>query len=315
MGYAAPFGVAPVGGSMLIWPGAEQYLASMAVRRNIPYCMPFFTSAALEKVSEITKGMGWYQLYAPNDTSICDDIVHRADVSKYEVLVFTVDTPRGGRRDRFFKAKGELKSFNLLAWWRTIFRPAWMCAALLNRSARIEIIQRYSSKTKKVEIGDFVGGETGGVLKKLNWDYLARLRDQWKRPLVVKGILHPEDARRCRELGVDSVWISNHGARQLDAFPSTMTVLPEIRREVGDDYPLIIDSGVRSGTDVVRALALGADFVMLGRPFLFGIGALGRKGADHVADIIETQIIDTMMQVGINRISDLTRDICLFHPD
>ena len=151
-------------------------------------------------------------------------------------------------------------------------------------------------------ITKFIGEQLNGSL---DWDYLADIRAEWEGKLILKGILHGQDAARAVKMGVDALVISNHGGRQLDAAPQPLAQLAGIRAVVGDDVPLIVDSGIQSGLDVVRALAMGADFVMIGRAFMYAVAALGSKGGDHAAEILLEEVRDVMTQLGLQNIADV----------
>ena len=161
---------------------------------------------------------------------------------------------------------------------------------------------RYNKAGDGDDITTFIGQQLNGSL---TWDYLAEIRQEWDGPMVVKGIMHLEDARQAVAAGADALVISNHGGRQLDAAPPSITVLPQIRDALGDDIKLFLDSGVRSGLDIARALASGADFVFLGRAFMFGLACLGAQGGKHVGDILKDELENTMVQLGITTLDEL----------
>ena len=305
--YEAPFGVAPIGLASLIWPGAEQILAKTASKNNFPYTLSTVAGDSIERVSAVGGDMTWFQLYAPHDRDLCADLLQRAAASKVETLVVTADVPSPSRRERMRIAGAPLGSrgnsaFSPRVLWQSAMRPEWAIRTLLNGGARFRNMEPYSSNNGAMSITKFIGEQLNGSL---DWDYLAEIRKQWKGNLVLKGILHGQDAARALGLGVDGLIISNHGGRQLDAAPQPLDQLAQIRAVVGADVPLIVDSGVRSGLDVVKALAAGADFVMLGRAFMYAVAALGVRGGDHAAAILFEETRDVMAQMGLKSIADV----------
>ena len=167
----------------------------------------------------------------------------------------------------------------------------------------IPVIEKYSEVNTMKTVAGFVSAALGSTL---SFDYLAKVRNQWEGPMVVKGILSPADARRCVDAGADAIQVSNHGGRQLDGTLAGIEALPAVVAEVGSSVPVLLDSGVRSGLDVARALALGASFVFCGRPFMFGLGALGPEGAAHAYEILRDGLINVMYQTGCNRTDELS---------
>jgi L-lactate dehydrogenase (cytochrome) len=163
-------------------------------------------------------------------------------------------------------------------------------------------MEPYAKNDGAMGITKFIGEQLNGSL---DWNYLADIRAEWDGKLILKGILHGQDAARAVAMGVDGLVISNHGGRQLDAAPQPLAQLASIRAAVGNDVPLIVDSGIQSGLDVIRALAMGADFVMLGRAFMYAVAALGKKGGDHAADILLEEVRDVMAQLGLQTIADV----------
>lgn len=297
--YAAPFGIAPMGASSLLWPGAEQSLASVATEHRIPYCLSGMDHHGMGKVKEWAGEMGWFQYYATRNRELGAAIVDRAERCGYSTLVYTVDLPVGAPRQTFEKALGKVRAGNPIALWKTFARPYWI-SKMLWAGATSTLLSILADKEPREEILEFVP-------EVLTWASLEDLRKRWKGKLLVKGVLYPEDAKRCLECGADGVWVSNHGGRQFDGAPSTMDVLPNIREAVGNDSPIILDSGVRSGTDVVKALARGADFVMLGRAFMFGLIAFGPKGGQIMFDLIACQVRDALAQLGVASLADLRK--------
>lgn len=297
--YDVPFGIAPVGMSGAMWPGAERELARLAKRRNLPYCMSTMATKAPEDIPHEFGDNGWFQLYPPGQHEILDDMLLRIRDAGFTTLVLTVDVPTQSRRER--QTRGGLThppaiTARTLAHIATC--PAWALGTLREGMPKMPFIGKYSSHK-----GPLPSTAHIGYLLRVppDWDYLKRLRDLWKGPYVIKGVLEPEDAVACRDAGADAVWVSNHAARQFEASRAAIDCVRPIREAVGPDYPLLFDSGVMGGLDILRAIALGADFVMLGKAFHYGLGAAGPKGAEHVVDILRDDLVANMGQMGIAR--------------
>jgi L-lactate dehydrogenase (cytochrome) len=187
--------------------------------------------------------------------------------------------------------------------WQSMTHPAWALAAVQNGGKfRFKNLEPYYDAGSFDNVTQFIGSQLNGSL---DWDYLNEIRAAWDGPLILKGILNGQDATRAVAAGVDGLIVSNHGGRQLDAVPASIDLLEAIRSSVGPKVPLLFDSGVRSGLDVARALAAGADFVMCGRAFMFGVAALGEAGADHVLAVLKDELENTMVQLGLERLADL----------
>ncbi len=301
--YAAPIGIAPVGLTGLIWPGADAALAKTAAAKRIPYTMSTVATERPEVAGANADGMGWFQLYPPRDESLRADLLERVAASGFTTLVVTADVPAPSRRERQRKARVRVPPVigpKLIA--QSVIRPAWSIGVLRNGLPRFKALEQYIDHATMRATAGFVGANLGGTL---SFDYLAAVRRLWEGPLVVKGIMDPGDAERCVETGADAVQVSNHGGRQLDAVPAAIDALPPIVDRIGGSVPVLFDSGVRSGLDVARAIALGADFVFCGRAFMFGLGALGEAGPGHAYEILREGLVNTMAQIGCRRLDEL----------
>lgn len=306
--YAAPFGIAPIGQSGFIWPGAEAILAATAAEFRLPYCLSTVASRSIEEIGPLARGMGWFQLYTPRDEGVTDDLLARAERAGFSTLLVTADVPVPSRRERQFRAGLTLPpSFSAQIAAQVAMRPRW-CLEILRRGfPRFRSLEPYLDRMQGGPgegggVSEFMRRHMGGAL---DWEVLARIRDRWRGPLVLKGVLDVADAERAVGLGLNGVLVSNHGGRQLDAAPAALAVLPEIVAAVGDRAKVLVDSGARTGGDVVKALALGADFVLLGRAFQYGVAALGPRGGDHVATIIVDEMKNTMAQLGVETLDAL----------
>ena len=308
--YSAPFGVSPIGLQSLIWPGAEKILCRAAADAGIPYTLSTVAGEDIETIGPLSDGHGWFQLYAPNDHGVMRDLLARAKQAGFTTLVLTADVPGPSRREDMRLAGAPIGSRNPMSitprvFWQCLTHPAWSLAVLANGGKfRFKNLEPYSSTSALQNVTEYIGSQLNGSL---TWDYLDEIRKVWKGPMVLKGLLHDEDIDRAVAAGMDGLVISNHGGRQLDAVPPSIRRLPDVRSKVGDNFTLMVDSGVRSGLDIARAITCGADFVLLGRAFMFGVAALGSKGGDHVVSVLKDELENTMVQLGIENLTELRK--------
>ena len=312
--YAAPIGIAPMGGPAIVWPGADAYLARAAQRARIPYLLSTAGGMTIERAGEIAPDVWWFQLYrfARNDHAIGYDLVQRAETAGAQVLVLTLDVPVRTTRSREVAA-GITTPFRPDA--RMLFdivtSPGWMWAMVQNGIPRFATLSSYAGASATIDaVAEFARREMRGGF---SWEEVARYRDRWKRPLVLKGILHPDDADRAAALGVDGIIVSNHGGRQVEALPASIDALPAVVARVGQRVTVMMDSGIRSGTDVARALALGARTTFAGKAFLWGLGALGASGPGHVVEILSEETQAALGQIGALSLADI-RAVPVRHP-
>jgi len=303
--YDAPFGMAPVGMTSLMWPGAEIALSKMSVKNNIPFSLSTVSCTSVEEVGKHLDGNGWFQLYPPADKAIRNDLLKRAKDSGFKNLIITADIPASSRRERLRMAGVSVPPKNNL---RTFFQaaicPSWSIGTLINGIPAFGTMDQYSDGSWHGNAKSKAGFAGSQMQRYLDWDYLKEVRDIWKGPIILKGLMDIEDAIKTTKF-VDAIYLSNHGGRQLDIAPSTLQILPEIRKKVGSKFPIIIDSGFYSGQDICKGLMLGADFVMTGRPFIIGLAALGAKGANHVHDILKDELSNIMEQVCAENVKEL----------
>ena len=301
--YAAPFGVAPVGLTGLMWPGAEIILAKMAAKYRIPYSLSTVATEAPETIGAAAEGMGWFQLYPPRSANIRKDLLERAKASGFTTLLVTADVPTGSTRERQRKAGVAVPpKITPMMIYRCVIRPQWSLATLMHGTPRFRGVEKYVAAKDLQNMTAFIGQGLGGTL---DWDYLKEVRKEWDGPIVVKGLLDHDDVHRAIEEGIDGIGVSNHGSRQTDGAPASIEALPQIKDIVGDRAKIIFDSGIRSGLDIARALALGADFVLCGRAFMYAVAALGDKGGEHAAGLLLDDLVNNMSQLGCKEISDL----------
>ena len=299
-----PFGFAPMGMTNLSWPGADSMLAAESARNNIPTCVSMASTTTLEKMYELSEGHSWMQLYIFQDENFVMELLDRAKNTGYEVAILTVDVPVLSRRTRDDK-NGFSYPFKIgpKQFFDFATHPTWSLSTLLSG-----IPKPMNYVTSKSGDGIFKRKESRGST---DWDTLKRVRDKWKGKLIIKGVMSPDDATKIKGAGADAIQVSNHGGRQLDSATAAINMLPLIRKSVGSDFPLIFDSGIRSGSDIVRALAFGADYVMIGRPVMYAMGADGRKGLRRIVEIIKEEASTTLGLVGLNDINDVTSNIVI----
>jgi L-lactate dehydrogenase (cytochrome) len=314
--YAAPLGIAPMGSPIVVWPGADKILARAAQRARVPYTLGVAGGATVEEIAEIAPDVFWFQLYrfANNDHEIGFKVVDRANAAGAHVLMLTLDVPVRTVRAREVKVGlGGGGAFR--PDWRMVAGmlkcPSWAVAMLRNNLPRFANIQPYAGPNAGLnDTIRFARKEMGGAF---SWDEVARYRERWKRPLLLKGLLHPADAERAVALGVDGILVSNHGGRQIEALPPPIDCLPAIVKAVGHRATILMDSGIRSGTDVARALALGASAALAGKAFLWGLGALGEDGPGHVIDLLIDELQSALGQIGAHSPAE-ARSVVVRHP-
>ncbi|MBO9478103.1 alpha-hydroxy-acid oxidizing protein [Shimia sp. R11_0] len=304
--FALPVGVAPVGMSGLIWPHAEQKLAAAAAKANIPYCLSTVATQTPEDMAPHIGEHAWFQLYPPRDEDIRKDVLKRAKSAGFSTLVLTVDVPVASRRERQVRSgltTPPKLTPRLLA--QVAMRPHWAAGIARIGMPRMRLIDQYASNMT----GMSSTAHAGYLLRTSpDWDYVSWLRDNWQGNFVVKGVMRSADAARLQKHGVDAIWVSNHAGRQFDAAPATIDVLPEIRAAC--DLPIIVDSGFETGLDILRARAMGADFVFLGRGFHYALAALGAKGPAHLLEILAKDLEANLGQLGLHTYDGLA-DILL----
>jgi L-lactate dehydrogenase (cytochrome) len=306
--YDAPFGIAPIGLQGLIWPGAPEILAAAAAEHNVPFVLSTVTTASIERVGELTGGRFWYQLYHPTDDAVRDDILDRAAAAGCKTLVLLCDVPTFGYRPRDIRNGLAMPPRMTVRNVLQIFgRPAWAVRTLLHGSPQFATMTKYMPKGLNMkQLGAYMNATFTG---RLNEAKLAALRDRWKGNLVLKGVASEEDTETAVRLGLDGVIVSNHGGRQVDAGESAIRSMIPIAARFKDKIRVMIDSGLRSGPDVARALACGADFTFLGRTFMYAVAALGREGGQHAIAMLKVQLTQVMDQLCCHRVADLPRHL------
>jgi L-lactate dehydrogenase (cytochrome) len=304
--YDAPFGVAPVGLQGLMWPGAPEILALSAKKHNVPFILSTVTTASLERIAEITEGKAWFQLYNPAEDKVREDILDRLDATRYPVLVLLCDVPVFGFRPRDIRnglaMPPKISISNIL---QMFGRPAWALKTLMHGQPEFANLKPYVPKGLDLkQLGQFMNQTFSG---RLDEKRIARIRDRWKGKLVLKGVATEADTAMAIRLGLDGIIVSNHGGRQLDAGPSSIKSLQTILPQHKGKLKIMLDSGLRSGPDIARSLAAGAEFTFLGRSFMYSVAALGKIGGDHMITLLKTQLKQVLEQVGCEKVPDLPK--------
>ena len=308
--YEAPLGIAPVGLTGLLWPKVEFHLAATAKRFQIPYTLSTVATETPEMVGPLVGDMGWFQLYPPKDADLRNSLLQRAKDAGFNVLVVTADVPMASRRERSKKAGLTMPPIitpKLL--WQGLTHPTWTYHTLRHGLPRLRTVEKYTQNNDMKFVSGFVGNRLGGTL---DWHYCEELKKLWGGPVVLKGILHPDDAKKALDIGLDGIYVSNHGARQFNGSVTAIDALPAIVKTIQGKVPILFDSGVRTGLDAMRALHLGADFVLAGRPFIYGVAALGKFGGDHVANILIDDLKNNMVQLGVGNLAELRKAEMLY---
>ncbi|EJC72156.1 alpha-hydroxy acid oxidase [Rhizobium hidalgonense] len=305
--YAAPFGIAPMGISALMAYRGDIVLAAGAAQCGIPMIMSGSSLIRLEEVIAAAPAT-WFQAYLPGEPERIDALVDRVAAAGFTTLLLTVDTAVLSNRENNIRAgfSTPLRPSLALA-WQGVTHPQWTIGTFLRTIARHGIPHfenSYATRGAPIIASNVM--RDFGRRDHLNWSHLERIRNRWSGKLIVKGILHPDDAARAAETGADGVIVSNHGGRQLDGAITPLMALPEIVERLGDRIPIMIDGGFRRGTDVIKALALGARFVFVGRPFLYAAAVAGLPGVLRAADILKAEIHSNMALLGVTTIEQVS---------
>ncbi len=305
---ALPFVVAPTGGIGMGWPQADVEIARAAAERGIPYTLSTTATSSIETVAERAGGRLWFQLYVLKDKPFLVTLIQRAAAAGYEGLVVTLDLAVGGKRERdlrnrytipFRPGPGELLD--------VLRHPAWLLRFLRSGGPDFANLRGFQGfRSSGATIAALVGQNLDASF---SWDEFAAIRELWPGKLLAKGVEHPDDARRLVEMGVDALWISNHGGRQLDGAIAPLRALPAIAQAASGRVPIIVDSGVRRGVDAMKAIALGAQAVAFGRPLLYGVSVGGLAGARRALDILSDELRRSMQLSGVRRLSEISESL------
>lgn len=300
--YNLPIGIAPVGLGSMMWPGAEMALAKAAQNTNIPYILSTFSTTLLEDIAKVAPDVCWYQLYLPKDNKILKDIIKRVKQAKYNALIITIDIPTSAKRNKEIKDGLQIPlEFSSNIFWEFFSHPKWSIETFKQGMPKLVNVTSYKKNTE-ISFHDFISDfMVTGVTK----EHIKKIRKLWDGPLILKGIQDPNDILEVMKLGIDGIIISNHGGRQLDAAPSSIESIQRIPDKIKNKLTIMLDSGVRTGLDVIRAKSLGAEMVFSGRSFYWGVTALGNKGASQVIEIYRDEITRTLKQIGCHDFNKL----------
>jgi L-lactate dehydrogenase (cytochrome)/(S)-mandelate dehydrogenase len=297
--HAAPFGIAPTGFAGLLREHADQMLAEASSDAGIPFILSGASVAAPEEIGPLMNGRAWYHFYPAKDRAVTDDQLQRAWDSGFRTLVYTVDNPVYPKRERdtrngFGKPVTKMPVANVL---EALLHPAWLVDYILRGGMPVmRSWAKYAPPgSDGLGVATYFRSQSPSVQ---TWDDIARFRTAWRGRFVLKGIQHPDDAARAVAAGIDGVIVSNHGGKSFDPLPSPLVTLPAIRRAVASAIPVMMDSGIRRGSDIVIAKCLGADFVFVGRATLYGVVAYGKAGVTKAIDILRQEIALSLALIG-----------------
>jgi len=305
---ALPVILSPVGLLGMLARRGEVQAAKAAAKREVPFVLSTVSVCSLEEVTSQCPRPIWFQLYVLNDRGFMRNVLERAKSAGVENLVFTVDMPLPGSRyrDAHSGMSGPFAAQRRIL--QALMKPAWAFdVGLRGRPHDLGNVSRYLGKA--IGLNDYIGWLGKNFDPSISWSDLEWIRDFWKGPMIIKGILDPEDARDAVRFGANGIVVSNHGGRQLDGVLSTAKALPTITDAIGNDLVVFVDSGVRSGLDVVRMLALGAKGVMLGRAPAFALAASGQAGIENLLDILANEMRVAMTLTGVTSVSRIDRTI------
>ncbi len=303
-----PIAVGPTGGIGFGWPFADVGVARAAAAAGIPYTLSTMATSSIERVAREAGGRLWFQAYVFKKRDMTIQLIEQARRLDYDALMVTVDVPVGGKRERDFVNQFTIpfhfSAKNLLDF---ASRPGWALAMLRHGAPVLENVASFAPEaTNAAEIASSVGRFWD---PSFDWDGLKEIRDRWPRKMLVKGILRADDAERLASIGVDAVVVSNHGGRQLDGAIAGLDALPPIARAVKGKMSVLVDGGVRRGVDAIKAIALGAEAVMLGRATLFGACAAGEAGAARAIEILRDELVRSMQLSGVRTVREIGPDL------
>jgi len=304
---AMPVIIGPTGLAGLFWPNGEQAAARAATASGVPYCLSHGSVCTLESMAETGASPRWMQVFIYRDRSFTQELTARAEAAGYDALVLTIDNQLLGNRERDIR-----NGFTI--------PPRLTLHQAFGMATRLPWLLRMRNELGRITFGNYVrpgevtdirtlAGRMSSLLDPaMSWRDVEAVRAQWKGPMLLKGVLHPEEARRALSSGIDGLIVSNHGGRQLDGAPASLRVLPSIVDAVAGRVPVLIDGGIRRGADVVKAIALGATATLVGRPQLWGLSVAGEAGVAHMLELLRREIDRTMGLMGKSRLSDVSRD-------
>ncbi len=310
-----PLVLSPTGFTRIAHSQGELAVARAAGRKGLPYALSTMGTRSIEEVAAAGSGPKWFQIYTWRDRGLVKDLVDRARAADYEAILLTVDTAVLGRRERDVRRGYTLPpKIGLDTLLDGALRPAWSIDFLRNDPitfANVADGNEAGDGSTAVTLADYINAQFDQAL---SWADVEWLQSIWDGPIVLKGIQSVADARLAAGLGVSAVALSNHGGRQLDSAPAPIDLVPAVADAVGDSTQILCDGGVRRGSDIVKAVALGATACMIGRPYLYGLGAAGERGVEFVLDFFEQGVRQTMALTGVRSVDELTADLVRQRP-
>lgn len=304
-----PLVLSPTGFTRIADPQGELAVARAAARAEIPYTLSTLGTRSIEEVAAVSDGPKWFQVYVWRDRGLVREMIERARGAGYEALMLTVDTAVLGRRERDVRRGFSLPpKIGLETLLDGALHPGWTWEFVRAEPIRFANVagEDVGDGSHAVALADYINSQFD---PSLSWDDLAWMREHWDGPLVVKGIQTVEDAVLAADLGVEAVALSNHGGRQLDSAPSPIELVAPVADAVGDRTAVLCDGGIRRGSDIVKAVALGATACMAGRPYLYGLGAAGERGVDRVLELFAADVRRTMALTGACTVDELSREL------
>jgi len=300
--YASPFGIAPMGMTAITHRDADLLLAEAAHAANIPFLLSGASNSSIEKIAKVAPS-AWYQLYVPRDPAIRGDLIRRVTDAGLGTLVVSIDVPIYSKRERDIR-NGWIRPYKptLEAKLEAMRHPGWVIDYLRRGIPYLENWQTYAPPgANPIEVANVYAKQSFAVQ---TWDILQEIREQWKGPLVLKGVLHPDDAARAVEAKADGIIVSNHGGRQFDRAPTPVAMFPAVHATVQGCIPVMVDSGIMRGSDIVAAMCMGASFAFIGRAALYAVAAYGKPGVDRAIAILQQEIHLALATMGCPRVSD-----------
>jgi (S)-mandelate dehydrogenase len=299
-----PIAIAPTGAVGFGWRGGDIAVAKAAADFGIPFSLSTSATASIEKIAEAAPGRHWFQAYFFKNREYCFGLIERARRAGYDTLMVTADLPVGGKRERDFRNDFSIPfRFTPKNVFDFATRPAWALDMLLRGVPALENLTGMAMANESSRnIVSSVGRDQDASL---DWEVIKRVRGIWPGKLLIKGVVHPADAEKAVSLGCDGVIVSNHGGRQLDGEIASFDALPAVARAIGGKASVLMDGGIRRGSDIVKALARGAEAVMIGRATYYGVCAGGEEGARRALEILSDELVRTMQLCGARSIGDI----------
>ena len=300
-----PFALAPTGFTRMAHHEGEVAVARAAARAGVPYTLSTMGTRSIERIAAESSGPKWFQLYVWRDRGLARELIARAREAKFDALMLTVDVPVPGSRERDLRNGLTIPpTLGLRTFLDGARHPHWWWRFVTGDVITFENVSERAATPSGVMA--FLAAQFDPSVE---WHDVEWIREAWGGPFIVKGIMDADDARQAAAAGVDAIAVSNHGGRQLDDSPATIEVLPRVLDAVGDDVEVILDSGIRRGRDIVKALALGARACMIGRAYLYGLGTGGERGVETAITILRDEIRRAMQLVGARTVADLDRSM------